>query len=142
MPDVDTTKVDGKNLTLVVVEVVKSKANKIPAKYRLACSKGPIKGLFHRAHLTTVKYGTKKSMGLSEVYDGKAWKGMAEMSARTAYNHGSMVGGQGKLKCNCRKGKCASNGCSCFKAGVVCGSSCHGGKPNKNCINFTKTKPV
>ena len=73
--NVDTTKIDGKNLTLVVEKVVKSKGGKVPAMYRLACSKGPIKGIFHRANLNTVKYATKETMGLSEVYEGKALRG-------------------------------------------------------------------
>ena len=81
-------------------------------------------------------------MGLSEVNDGQTWRGMAELSARTAYAQESMVGGQGKVKCGCRKGACGTNQCACYKAGVVCGSICHGGQPNNKCTNFTKTNPI
>ncbi len=37
LKDVDTTKVDGKNLTLVVVDKVKPMTGSGPAQYRLAC---------------------------------------------------------------------------------------------------------
>ena len=43
---VDTTKVDGNNLTLVVVE--RTKHGNAPAKYRLACAKGPLKAWYSR----------------------------------------------------------------------------------------------
>ena len=47
LKNMDSTKVDGKNLALVVVEKVSS-INNAHSKYRLACAKEPMQNLFSR----------------------------------------------------------------------------------------------
>ena len=52
--DVDTTKADGKNLTLVVVEVVTKDDTSCPM-HRLACRAGVLDTLYHPSHMTTIE---------------------------------------------------------------------------------------
>jgi hypothetical protein len=129
--DVDTTKADGKNLTLVVVEVVQPK-DKSCAKYRLACKAGVLDTLYHPSYMTSVASNIKV-LGLESVLD--EWTGLPRIKEKRAAASVSMVGGQGKhLGCGCKAGTCRTARCSCFKAGLLCTSKCHGGI-NKNCIN-------
>lgn len=129
--DVDTTKADGKNLTLVVVEVVQKKDNSC-AMYRLACKAGVLATLYHPSYLTSVA-ANSDILGLNSVPD--EWTGLPVIKERAAAASMSMVGGQGKhLGCGCKSGTCRTVRCSCFKAGIKCNSKCHGGV-NKKCIN-------
>ncbi len=129
--DVDTTKADGKTLTLVVVEVVQSKDSSC-AKYRLACKAGVLDTLYHPSYMTSVASNTKL-LGLDSVLD--EWTGLPRIKERKAAASVSMVGGQGKHRgCGCKAGTCRTARCACFKAGLLCNSKCHGGI-NKNCVN-------
>ena len=129
--DVDTTKADGKTLTLVVVEVVQSKDSSC-AKYRLACKAGVLDTLYHPSYMTSVASNTKL-LGLGSVLD--EWTGLPRIKERKAAASVSMVGGQGKHRgCGCKAGTCRTARCACFKAGLLCNSKCHGGI-NKNCVN-------
>jgi hypothetical protein len=129
--DVDTTKADGKNLTLVVVEVVQKKDKSCPM-YRLACKAGVLDTLYHPSYITAVPTSSDV-MGFENVCD--QWTGLPRIKERTAAASVSMVGGQGKhLGCGCKSGTCRTGRCSCFKAGLKCNSKCHGGI-NKNCVN-------
>jgi hypothetical protein len=91
LSDVDTVKIDGKVLTVVVVEKVGGKNN--PSTYRLACKEGPIKGLYHRSYLTPLPEATKELMGLDTIFT--TWKGKAPITVREAARAMSMMGGQG-----------------------------------------------
>ena len=130
LADVDCTKVDGKVLTLVVVEKVTYKGDAVP-KYRLACAKGPLHRLYDRNSINLVPRGCRVTLGLEHVFT--QWKGVSKITERQAAASTSMVGGQGRKKCGCRSG-CNTNRCACFKAGRLCGSHCHGGL-NDNCAN-------
>ena len=70
--DVDTTKADGKNLMLVVVEIVKKKDNSCPM-YRLACKAGVLDTLYHPSYITEVS-ASSEVMGLDNVCD--QWTGL------------------------------------------------------------------
>ena len=129
LADVDTTKVDGKNLTLVVVE--KKEHGNGPARYRLACAKGPLKSLYSRVYITPVPQASRAVLGLETIYE--SWRGKAPITEREAAASTSLVGGQGKKKCGC-KGSCDTNRCACRKAKRWCSSSCHAGL-NHNCSN-------
>ena len=132
LSDVDCTKVDGKVLTLVVVETIRYKGD-ATAKYRLACAKGPLQRLYDRSSINLVPQGSRLTLGLDHVYT--SWRGMTKITERAAAASTSMVGGQGKKdKCGCKKGKCSTNQCACFQAKRNCGSHCHGGL-NSNCNN-------
>ena len=129
--DVDTTKADGKTLTLIVVDIVQKKDNSC-AMYRLACKAGVLDTLYHPSYMTSVA-ANSKVLGLDNVLD--EWTGLPRIKERKAAASVSMVGGQGKhLGCGCKNGTCRTSRCSCFKAGLECNSKCHGGN-NKNCIN-------
>lgn len=129
--DVDTTKADGKNLTLVVVEVVQPK-DKSCAKYRLACKAGVLDTLYHPSYMTSVASNIKV-LGLESVLD--EWTGLPRIKERRAAASVSMVGGQGKhLECRCMGGTCHTGRWTCFNAELKCNSKCHGGG-NKNCTN-------
>jgi hypothetical protein len=139
LSDVDTVKIDGKVLTLVVVEKVGGKNN--PSMYHLACKEGPIHGLYHRSYLTPLPEATKELMGLDTIFT--TWKGKAALTVREAARAMSMVGGQGmrdadgkKQYCGCKKGTCRTKQCVCFVAQRLCGSRCHGGH-NPKCKNNT-----
>ena len=90
--NVDTTKADGKNLTLVVIEVIKKKDNSCPM-YRLACKAGVLDTLYHPSYITEVS-ASSEVMGLDNVCD--QWTGLPRIRERTAAASVSMVGGQGK----------------------------------------------
>ena len=70
--DVDTTKADGKNLTLVVVEVVQKQDNSC-AMYHLACNTGVLDTLYHPSYMTSVS-STGEVLGLENVFD--EWTGL------------------------------------------------------------------
>ncbi|KAL3770016.1 hypothetical protein ACHAWO_013392 [Cyclotella atomus] len=89
LSDVDTVKVDGKVLTLVVVEKVGEGQNN-PSKYRLACKEGPLKGLYHRFYLTPLPEATKELTGLDTIFT--TWEGKAALTVREAARSMSMVG--------------------------------------------------
>ena len=74
-------------------------------------------------------------MDLEVVY--QTWKGLSIAKQRTIAVVVSRVGGQGKAHegCGCKVGKCNTKSYTCFAANQVCGSSCHSGEMNKNCIN-------
>jgi hypothetical protein len=91
LSDVDTVKIDGKMLTVVVVEKVGGKNN--PSTYRLACKEGPINGLYHRSYLTPLPEATKELMGLDTIFT--TWKGKAPITVREAARAMSMMDGQG-----------------------------------------------
>ena len=90
--DVDTTKADGKNLTLVVVEVVKKKDNMCQL-YRLACKAGVLDTLYHPSYMTAIS-STSAILGLDNVID--EWAGLPRKSERKAAASMSMVGGERK----------------------------------------------
>eukprot|EP00970_Alexandrium_tamarense_P011602 scaffold2552_cov172-Alexandrium_tamarense.AAC.1 len=126
LSDVDTVKIDGKVLTVVVVEKV---------------GEGPINGLYHRSYLTPLPEATKELMGLDTIFT--TWKGKAPITVREAARAMSMMGGQGmrnadgkKQYCGCKKGSCRTKQCVCFVAQRLCGSRCHGGH-NPKCKNNT-----
>ncbi len=66
LKNMDTTKVDGKNLTVVVIEKVTHLHN-APPKYHLACAKGPIQNLYSGTYITSVKDGCPKTLGLDSI---------------------------------------------------------------------------
>ena len=127
--DVDTTKADGKTLTLIVVDIVQKKDNSC-AMYRLACKAGVLDTLYHPSYMTSVA-ANSKVLGLDNVLD--EWTGLPRIKERKAAASMSMVGGQGKhLGCKCKSGSCRTGRCSCFKAGLERNSKYHGGI-NKSC---------
>ena len=80
--DVDTTKADGKNLTLVVVEVVHKKDNSC-TMYRLACKAGVLATLYHPSYLTSVA-ANSEILGLNSVPD--EWTGLPVIKERKLPN--------------------------------------------------------
>ena len=90
LSDVDCTKVDGKCLTLVVVDKISEKGKSIP-KYRLACAKGPLQGLYHRSYLTVIPMATRGTLGLEDIFI--SWRGVAAITERAAAASTSVIGG-------------------------------------------------
>jgi hypothetical protein len=129
--DVDTTKADGKKLTLVVVEVVKKKDNTCPL-YHLDYKAGVLYTLYHTSYTTAIS-STSAALGLDNVID--EWTGLPRIKDWKAAASMSIVGGQGKhLGCGCKSGTRRTWRCACFKAGLKCISKCHG-DINKNSVN-------
>ena len=65
--DVDTTKVDGKTLILVVDNIEHNTDNG-PEKYRLACVKGPLKYFYRWVYITPFPHGTWATLGLETIF--------------------------------------------------------------------------
>ncbi len=99
LKNMDSTKVDGKNITLVVVEKV-SHINNAPPKYRLVCAKRPMQNHYTSVYITVVKDACPKSLGLDSILS--CWKGKATVTERGAAASTSLVGGQGVKRCGCR----------------------------------------
>ena len=129
--DVDRSKVDSTNVTLVVVEVVQTGKTTLETKYRLACTTGVVNTLYTRSYIAPQWQATPALMGLEECLSG--WQGMPRVSLRACVTVQSAVGGQGMLRCDCAA-KCATLKCSCFKADRKCNSRCH--KGSKKCCNL------
>ena len=129
--DVDRSKVDSTNVTLVVVEVVVKGKTKLETKYRLACNAGVVNTLYTRSYIAPQWQATPTLMGLEECLS--SWQGLPRVSLRACVAVQSTVGGQGMIRCDCA-GKCATNKCSCFKADRRCNSRCH--KGNQKCCNL------
>ncbi len=89
--DVDTTKADGKNLTLVVVEVVQKRDHSC-RMYCLACKAGVLDTLYHLSYMTAVPT-SNVVVGLVNVND--QWTGLPRIKRMAAASM-SMGGGQGK----------------------------------------------
>ena len=66
LSDVDSTKVDGKNLTLVVVKG-KELSNKTKL-YRLTCAQAALSRMYPRKKISLVAKATRALMGLEEAY--------------------------------------------------------------------------
>ncbi len=111
LKNMDSTKVDGKNITLGVVEKV-TPINNAPPKYRLACAKGPMQDLYSRMYITVVKDACPKSLGMDNILT--CWRGKATVTEREAAASTSLVGGQGVKRCGCR-GSCNTKHCACKK---------------------------
>jgi len=111
LKNMDSTKVDGTNLTLVVVEKV-SPINNAPPKYRLAGAKGPMQNLYSRVYITVVKDACPKSLGMDTILT--CWKGKATVTEHEAAASTSLARGQGVKRWECR-GKCDTKRCACKK---------------------------
>ncbi len=93
LKDVDTTKVVGKNLTLVVIERIEPRLGSGPTRYRLAFVKGPLKNTYMRIYVTPIPNGDRKILGLDTIYE--TWRGKVAITEREAAASMSLVGGQG-----------------------------------------------
>jgi len=119
----DSTKADGKNLTLVVADVVKRLDSNRPL-YCLAYNAGVLDTLYHPSYMVAIQ-STPAVLGMSSVLD--EWTGLPKIKERKAATSVSIVGGQGKhLGCGCRRGTCHTGRCACFKAGLKCCAQCYG----------------
>ena len=85
----DTTKADGKTLTLIVVDIVQKK-DKYCAMYHLACKAGILDTLYHPSYMTSVA-ANSTVLGLDHVLD--EWTGLPRIKERKAAALMSMVGG-------------------------------------------------
>ena len=129
--NVDRSKVDSTNVTLVVVEVVHTGKTIKETKYRLACAAGVVNALYTRSYIAPQWQATPLLMGLDKCLSG--WQGLPRISIRACVAVQSAVGGQGMTRCDCA-GKCATLKCSCFKADRKCNSRCH--KGSQKCCNL------
>ena len=89
--NVDTTKADGKTLTIFVVDIVQKKDNTC-AIYRLAYKAGVLDMLYHLTYMTSIA-ANSKVLGLDTVLD--EWTGLPRIKERKATASVSIVGGQG-----------------------------------------------
>ncbi|CAN0008561.1 unnamed protein product, partial [Heterosigma akashiwo] len=87
---------------------------------------GVLKNKYYAGDLQVLKHSTPDMHDLNEALESGSWKKMKTMSVGTAARHESRTGGQGFIRCNCKKG-CArsSKKCRCKTKGVLCNSRCH-----------------
>ena len=127
LDDVDRTKVDGGNLSGVVVSV-----NKLNSSCRVAVAQG----LLHRAyayHALKLLPEASNDIDLNNLRDAyENYLSLPRLTEREAARYVSSVGGQGIVHCNCRS-DCTKNSCSCKKANRLCSSRCH--RNNNKCKN-------
>ena len=127
LDDVNCMKVDGGNLSGVVVSV-----NKLNSSCRVAVAQG----LLHRAYAYhTLKLLPKAlhDIDLNNLRDAyKNYRSLPKRTEREAARYISSVGGQEIVHCNCRS-DCTKNSCLCKKANRLCSSRCH--RNNNKCKN-------
>lgn len=128
---VDTTKVDPKNITAVVVEISQEHGS-----YRVACEHGVLKSwyVYHRLSRVSELQNNRAIHRLEDIFE--SWRGAVTLTEREAARHMSSVGGQGVTSCGCG-GKCVTRQCTCFRKKVFCNSRCH--KGNTKCENCDRT---
>lgn len=112
VPKVDRGRGDPRTVTAVVLEATSD------GFYKLGNKKGVLSSLYARNQFDVVK---EKFVAVTEVSE-------EEHALRTVATKSSILGGQGFRKCHCA-GKCDTNRCACRKAGELCKSQCHGGRP-------------
>lgn len=112
VPKVDRGRGDPRNVVAVVLEATED------GFYKLGNKDGVLASMYARNQFDVVK---EKFVSTEVVPE-------TEHAFRTAATKGSILGGQGFRKCNCN-GKCTTNRCACRKAGELCKSQCHGGRP-------------
>jgi len=127
LDDVDRTKVDGGNLTGIVVSV-----NTLNSSCRVAVAQG----LLHRAyayHALKLLPEASNNIDLNNLRDAyENYLSLPRLTEREAARYVSSVGGQGIVHCNCRS-DCTKNSCLCKKVNRLCTSCCH--RNNNKCKN-------
>jgi len=127
LDDVDRTKVDGGNLSGVVVSV-----NKSNSSYRVVVAQG----LLHHAyadHALKLLPKAPNDIDLNNLRDAyENYLSLPRLTERESARYVSSVGGQGIVHCNCRS-DCTKNSCSCKKVNRLCSSRCH--RNNNKCKN-------
>jgi translation initiation factor IF-1 len=124
LDDIDRTKVDGGNLSGVVVSV-----NKLNSSCRVAVAQG----LLHRAYALKLLPEASNNIDLNNLRDAyENYLSLPRLTEREAARYVSSVGVQGIVHCNCRS-DCTKNSCSCKKANRLCSSCCH--RNNNKCKN-------
>jgi hypothetical protein len=121
--NIDTNKVDGRNLTLVVIKKLTPLSN-ASSNYRLACAKGSMQNLYSRDYINVVKDVCAKTFRLNTILS--YWKGKASVTEQEAAASTSLVGGQGVKRHRCH-GTCNTKCCTCIKEGCFCSSAWYGG---------------
>lgn len=128
---------DFQRFPAMVVEVRKHD-NMPTGNYTMLAASGLITRAINRTSLSHVPNFTPA-----------AFEGLAEMHAQYVFNPASVPqlstiahasarqnvlgGAVGVGRCNCRVGRCNNKTCSCVKAGVLCGSTCHFGDHSRCC---------
>jgi hypothetical protein len=122
LDDVDRTKVDGGNLSGVVVSI--NKLNSI-------CRVAEAQELLHRAyayHALKLLPKASNDIDLNNLRDAyENYRSLPRLKEREAACFVSSVGGQGIVHCNCMS-DCTKNTCLCKKANQLCSSHCHRNK--------------
>jgi hypothetical protein len=117
-PDIDTSRLDAKNLAMIIVEINQKKEVNY---YRLATEKGVFESLMTSDNFTQMKGGCPPKKLTDTVHQ---WQTLKHLSMRQLCNEHSLSGGQGIIiQCKCR-GKC-DNRCKCFAHGFACSTHCH-----------------
>ena len=117
-PDIDTSRMDAKNLAMIIVEINQKKEVNY---YRLATEKGVFDSLMTSDNFTKIKGCPPKKL-TDTVHQ---WQTLKHLSMRQLCNEHSLSGGQGIIiKCKCIQ-KCDKRTCKCFAHGFACSTHCH-----------------
>ena len=114
LDDVDRTKVDGGNLSGVVVSI-----NKLNSSCRVAVAQGLLHHVYvyHALKLLPEASNDINLNNLRDAYEN--YLSLPRLTEREAARYVSSVGGQGIVHCNCRS-DCTKNSCLCKKANQLC----------------------
>jgi len=112
VPDIDRGRMDYQNILAVVMDVDND-------FYKLGTQYGIISQLYTRNQFAVCK---EKLISLNDVLSDKT------MSLRQVSTAASKSGGQGYVRCNCKK-KCNTKKCNCKNGGILCNSKCHDSLP-------------
>ncbi|CAN0124805.1 unnamed protein product, partial [Heterosigma akashiwo] len=118
--DVDRAHGDPTQLVGVVTESTATKGN-----HTIVSRPGVLKKKYYAGDLQVLKHSTPDMHDLNEALESGSWKKMKKMSVGTATRHEPRTGGQGFIRCDCKKGCALSKKCKCKTKGVLCNSRCH-----------------
>ncbi|XP_072400942.1 uncharacterized protein [Diabrotica undecimpunctata] len=107
VPSLERGKGDQRNILGVVLD-------NTDGFYKVGTSSGILPQLFARNQIAPCK---AMFMSNTDVPN-------TELALRTIVKKQSRFGGQGFIKCNCKK-KCVDGKCHCRKNGLICNSKCH-----------------
>ena len=120
---------DSHRLAGLVVEITEHDNRQF---YKVGVVGGVLNTSFVRQDLVHEAKQSPSSLGLQGVGEGN-WRSLPKISIRQGVKNVSLTGGQGMVKCSCKKATCKTNKCACYRANRKCNSRCHA--KNANCKN-------
>ena len=128
VPEIDRTNTSMKIMKLRPCKVLENTNN----RFRLYSPSGMLNTTF--AHTDIIDMRNRDFQQLRDLDPNTLDKVAFTKAARDNYGflRKTNAAGDGRTLCNCKKGKCNTNRCSCRKAKLMCSTKCH---PYNRCLN-------